>query len=184
MTPALYRLFSWEHSYFSGKVRAYLRYKQHFGGLGPGFEDILATQAIIQQVLVPATGESNVPQLQTPDGTWIEDSSRIIDFCERRHPEPAVAPSADRAPRQRLVAHLHLEDILPEEIETDAPLFVEGLGLDSIDAVEIVALLEHEYGIRVTEMETAKSAFASVGTLASFVTENRASPVDPVEAEG
>ena len=106
MTPALYRLFSWEHSYFSGKVRAYLRYKQHFGGLGPGFEDILATQAIIQQVLVPATGESNVPQLQAPDGTWIEDSSRIIDFCEQRHPEPAVAPSADRAPRQRLVAHL------------------------------------------------------------------------------
>ena len=101
-----YRLFSWEHSYFSGKVRAYLRYKQHFGGLGPGFEDILATQPIIQGVLVPATGETNVPQLQAPDGTWIEDSSRIIDFCEERHPDPAVVPPADRAPRQRLVAHL------------------------------------------------------------------------------
>ncbi len=101
-----YRLFSWEHSYFSGKVRAYLRYKEHFGGLGPGFEDILATQAIIQRVLVPATGESNVPQLQAPDGSWIEDSSCIIDFCEERHPEPAVAPPADRAPRQRVIAHL------------------------------------------------------------------------------
>jgi acyl carrier protein len=86
--------------------------------------------------------------------------------------------------KQRLVEHLHLEDIRPEEIETDAPLFVEGLGLDSIDAVEIVALLEHEYGIRVTEMETAKAAFSSVGTLASFVQERRGAAVDPVEAEG
>ena len=101
-----YRLFSWEHSYFSGKVRAYLRYKQHFGGLGPGFEDILATQPIIQQVLVPATGESNVPQLQAPDGTWIEDSSRIIDYCEAQHAEPRVVPNAKLTPRQALVAHL------------------------------------------------------------------------------
>jgi hypothetical protein len=93
-----YRLFSWEHSYFSGKVRAYLRYKQHFGGLGPGFEDILATQPIIQQVLVPATGESNVPQLRAPDGTWIEDSSRIIDYCEAQHPEPRVVPCGKQTP--------------------------------------------------------------------------------------
>lgn len=86
--------------------------------------------------------------------------------------------------KERLITHLHLEDIRPEEVETDAPLFVEGLGLDSIDAVEIVALLEHEYGIRVTEMETAKAAFSSVRTLAEFITERRAAPADPVEAEG
>lgn len=72
-----------------------------------------------------------------------------------------------------IVTELHLEDIAPEEIETDAPLFVEGLGLDSIDAVELVAILEKNYGIKVTQMETARAAFASVGTLASFVTEHR-----------
>jgi len=75
--------------------------------------------------------------------------------------------------KQCIVESLHLEDITPEEIETDAPLFVEGLGLDSIDAVELVAILEKNYGIQVTEMETAKAAFETVGTLAAFVVENR-----------
>jgi glutathione S-transferase len=102
----LYRLFSWEHSYFSGKVRAYLRYKDRLGGLGPGYEDILATQEIIQRVLIPATDTNVVPQLQAPDGTWIEDSSEIIDWCERKHPSPPVVPPADTAPRQRLLCYL------------------------------------------------------------------------------
>jgi acyl carrier protein len=75
--------------------------------------------------------------------------------------------------KQCIIDELHLEDITPEEIETDAPLFVEGLGLDSIDAVELVAILEKNYGIKVTEMETARAAFASVGKLASFITEHR-----------
>ena len=72
-----------------------------------------------------------------------------------------------------IVSSLELEDVTPEEIETDAPLFVEGLGLDSIDAVELVAILEKNYGIQVTEMETARTAFETVRTLATFITENR-----------
>jgi len=59
---ARYRLFSWEHSYFSGKVRAYLRYKQYFDDLDDGYEDILATPELIQGLLVPATG-SNVKKV-------------------------------------------------------------------------------------------------------------------------
>ena len=43
----MYRLFSWEHSYFSGKVRSYLRYKDRAGGLGPGYEDILASAELM-----------------------------------------------------------------------------------------------------------------------------------------
>jgi len=101
-----YRLFSWEHSYFSGKIRAYLRYKDHFGGLGPGFEDVFATQEIIQKVLLPATGENAVPQLQSPDGEFIQDTSLIIDFCEERHPEPSVIPSPVTSPRQNLASYL------------------------------------------------------------------------------
>ena len=99
-----YRLFSWEHSYFSGKARAYLRYKAEAGALA--FEDVLATPELLQGLLLPATGTSAVPQLLTPDGTWVQDTSEIIDFCERAHPEPAVIPAADVAPRQRLASHL------------------------------------------------------------------------------
>jgi glutathione S-transferase len=102
----MYRLFSWEHSYFSGKTRAHLRYKQHFGGLGPGFEDVLATREIIEGVLVPATGTNVVPQLRTPDGSWVQDTSEIVDFIEREHPEPPVVPPTDGAPRQRLLCYL------------------------------------------------------------------------------
>ena len=71
----MYRLFSWEHSYFSGKARAYLRWKQHHGALGPGFEDVLATPDLMMGLLVPKSGTSAVPQLQATDGTWIQDTS-------------------------------------------------------------------------------------------------------------
>ncbi len=99
-----YRLFSWEHSYFSGKVRAFLRYKAHGGALE--YEDILATPELIFGLLVPATQSNVVPQLLAPDGTWVQDSSEILDYCERAHPLPAVIPPADAAPKQRLVSHL------------------------------------------------------------------------------
>jgi len=102
----MYRLFSWEHSYFSGKARAYLRYKQHAGGLGAGYEDVLATQELIQGLLVPATGTGAVPQLQTPDGRFVQDSSEIVDFCEGLHPEPAVVPNPGTAPKQCLASYL------------------------------------------------------------------------------
>ncbi len=72
-----------------------------------------------------------------------------------------------------IVESLELDDVTPEEIDADAPLFVEGLGLDSIDAVELVAILEKNYGIQVTEMETARAAFETVRTLATFITENQ-----------
>ena len=99
-----YRLFSWEHSYFSGKVRAYLRYKQYAGALA--FEDILATQELIMNLLLPATQTGAVPQMLAPDGTWVQDSSEIIDYCEQAHPEAPIVPDATTSPRQRLVAYL------------------------------------------------------------------------------
>jgi glutathione S-transferase len=102
--PPAYRLFSWEHSYFSGKVRAFLRYKANAGALA--YEDILATPDLIQGLLVPATQTNVVPQLLAPDGTWVQDSSEIIDTVERAHPEPRVIPPADSAPAQNLACHL------------------------------------------------------------------------------
>jgi glutathione S-transferase len=101
-----YRLYSWEHSYFSGKARAYLRYKQRMGGLEPGFEDILATPELAMGLLTPKSGSGAVPQLEAPDGTWVQDSSEIIDFIDERHPTPAVLPDPTTRPRQAVIAYL------------------------------------------------------------------------------
>jgi glutathione S-transferase len=102
----MYRLFSWEHSYFSGKIRAYLRFKDRMGDLGPGFEDILATPELIAGLLTPRTGSGAVPQMEAPDGTWVQDSSEIIDFCEAAHRKVPVVPDPATSPRHCLAAYL------------------------------------------------------------------------------
>ncbi|MFK7896969.1 MAG: glutathione S-transferase N-terminal domain-containing protein [Myxococcota bacterium] len=102
----MYKLYSWEHSYFSGKVRAYLRFKQSQGDLGQGFEDILATPELIAGRLTPRSGSGAVPQLETPSGDWIQDSSSIIDHCEAAHPGLALIPDLEMRPRQRLASYL------------------------------------------------------------------------------
>jgi acyl carrier protein len=78
--------------------------------------------------------------------------------------------------KRHIIDTLELEDITPEQIETEAPLFREGLGLDSIDAVELVVMIEKHYGIKMKKMATARAAFESVHTLAEFVTQNRPGP--------
>lgn len=65
-------------------------------------------------------------------------------------------------------------DITPESIDPAAPLFGEGLGLDSIDALELVVGIERLYGIRIADAEVGKKAFASVEALAVFIREKRA----------
>jgi glutathione S-transferase len=102
----MYRLFSWELSYFSGKARAYLRYKQRMGDLGPGYEDVLATPELVAGLLTPATGSGAVPQMLLPNGAWLQDSSEIIDHFEAVHAKVPVIPSAADAPRQMLASYL------------------------------------------------------------------------------
>ncbi|WP_018108795.1 phosphopantetheine-binding protein [Bacteroides propionicifaciens] len=75
--------------------------------------------------------------------------------------------------KEQLIEALNLEDITPEDIETSAPLFGDGLGLDSIDALEIILILEREYGIKIDNLENAKEVFYSVQTLADFIDKNR-----------
>jgi glutathione S-transferase len=101
-----HQLFSWELSYFSGKVRSYLRYKDHFGALGPGFEDILASYELILGLLVPNTGSVTVPQIRTSDGTWIHDSSEIIDYFETVYPSCPVVPDPNERPQQCVASYL------------------------------------------------------------------------------
>lgn len=69
---------------------------------------------------------------------------------------------------------LQLEDITPEDIDSEAPLFVEGLGLDSIDALEIGVALQKRYGITLSaESQETRQHFASVRALASMIEANR-----------
>ena len=73
-----------------------------------------------------------------------------------------------------LIEGLHLEDVSAEEIIPDEPLFGEGLGLDSIDALEIAVLLDRKYGVKITsEDERNQEMFASLNSLAEFIVENR-----------
>ena len=76
--------------------------------------------------------------------------------------------------KKLIVESLALEDIAPAEIETNAPLFVEGLGLDSIDALELAMALEERYGITIEDdPERNQRIFASVASLAEFVRKSR-----------
>ena len=73
-----------------------------------------------------------------------------------------------------LIDGLHLEDIEAVDIDSDAPLFGEGLGLDSIDALEIAVLLDRKYGVRITsEDDRNQEIFASLNSLVDFVASNR-----------
>ncbi len=71
--------------------------------------------------------------------------------------------------KKKLILWLQLEDKRPEDIVDDEPLFKTGLGLDSLDAVEIVVALKREYGIPQSEMENNRAIFATFATLADFV---------------
>lgn len=75
--------------------------------------------------------------------------------------------------KEHLVRELNLEDIKPEEIDTDAPLFGDGLGLDSIDALEIILILEKHYSVKLTNSSEAKPVFYSIRTLAEYIVKNQ-----------
>lgn len=75
--------------------------------------------------------------------------------------------------KQLLVENLSLEDILPEDIKDDEILFGDGLGLDSLDAVEIVVLLQRNFGLEVKDMKQGREIFYSIDTLARYIYENK-----------
>jgi acyl carrier protein len=77
--------------------------------------------------------------------------------------------------KTKIIESLRLEDISPDQIDDDAPLFGTGLGLDSIDALELVVMLEQNYGIVIKDIEEGRPAFQSVRALAAFVQAKRTS---------
>lgn len=71
-----------------------------------------------------------------------------------------------------IIKSLKLEDVLPADIDPAEPLFGSGLGLDSIDALELVVALEKKYGIRIPDEDVGKEAFASVQALSDYILKN------------
>lgn len=76
--------------------------------------------------------------------------------------------------KEQIINALNLEDMAPEDIDSQSPLFGdEGIGLDSIDALEIILLLEKNYGIRLANAAEGKSIFTSIENIAKYVSEHR-----------
>lgn len=75
--------------------------------------------------------------------------------------------------KNQIIEALNLEDMTAQDIDAEAPLFGDGLGLDSIDALELIVLLEREYGIKLTNPAEGKQIFKSVASIADFVDKNR-----------
>lgn len=73
----------------------------------------------------------------------------------------------------QIIDQLNLEDMEPEDIDPEESLFGEGLGLDSIDALELIVLLEKEYGIKIQNPKDGQKVFFSIKTMAEFIKENQ-----------
>ena len=75
--------------------------------------------------------------------------------------------------KEQIIEQLNLEDFTVEDIGDDMSLFGDGLGLDSIDALELIVLLENNYSIKLTNPEDGKSVFQSVNSMAEYITKNQ-----------
>jgi acyl carrier protein len=75
--------------------------------------------------------------------------------------------------KQLIIDALRIEGMTPADIDTDAPLFGEGLGLDSIDALQLVVAMEKEFGVVVPDAATGSTVFQSVRTMAGYIAEHR-----------
>ena len=75
--------------------------------------------------------------------------------------------------KENIIEQLNLEDMEVSDIENDEPLFGDGLGLDSIDALELIVLLEKDYGIKLSDPQQGKEVFHSVNSMADFIQKHR-----------
>ena len=75
--------------------------------------------------------------------------------------------------KTQIIQQLNLTEVKAEDIDPKAPLFGEGLGLDSIDALELIVLLEKNYGLKIQEPKDAKSIFQSVNSMAEYISKNK-----------
>ncbi len=75
--------------------------------------------------------------------------------------------------KEKIIENLNLEDVEIADIQDSDKLFGDGLGLDSIDALELIVMLDKDYGIKLTDPKQGKSIFESIDTMSKYITENR-----------
>ncbi|QEE48603.1 acyl carrier protein [Flavobacterium alkalisoli] len=75
--------------------------------------------------------------------------------------------------KEKIITILNLEDIQPADINDNDALFGDGLGLDSIDALELIVMLDKDYGIKLSDPKEGRAIFQSIETMAAYITENR-----------
>lgn len=75
--------------------------------------------------------------------------------------------------KKQIIEQLNLEDVKPTDIKDDAPLFGDGLGLDSIDALELIVLLEKYHGIKISNPDDGKTIFQSVNSMAAYIADQK-----------
>ena len=75
--------------------------------------------------------------------------------------------------KEKVIKAVNLVDLNPEDIDAQAPIFGEGLGLDSLDALEFILLLERDYGIKLKNPAEGKQIFKSIATMADYIEKNR-----------
>ena len=84
----------------------------------------------------------------------------------------------NRKLKEMIIEELQIEDLTPDEIDDDTPLFGDGLGLDSLDAVELVVQLQVHFGVEIKNIEEGKPALQSINTLAQFIKTRKAESVN------
>ena len=75
--------------------------------------------------------------------------------------------------KEKIITQLNLEDISVEDLADDTPLFGDGLGLDSIDALELIVMLDKSYGIKLADPKEGRKVFETVQTMADYIEKNR-----------
>jgi acyl carrier protein len=75
--------------------------------------------------------------------------------------------------KEKIISALNLEDMSPDDIKDDDALFGDGLGLDSIDALELIVMLDKDYGIKLSDPKEGRNIFRSVQTMAEYITNHR-----------
>lgn len=75
--------------------------------------------------------------------------------------------------KEQIIEFLNLIDVKPSDIEDDKPLFGEGLGLDSIDSIELIVLLERNYGIKITDPKEGRKVLVDINTMVEYIQQHR-----------